>query len=434
MVDVSSKESSWVNLLNNLNQEQKRLLLGSSYLAVNQPLPMELIKRLISLENEDDWVKLINELTGSELISYSDQNYYLGAEAVSFLQKQIQKFEEEEILTDISRLIYDLTKNMTSADEFEPYAGHIEVLSQKGQVKKIATAGLLYGLLGRYKLKLGDEIEAVKFIKRSLLIVEKVSGVESVEHTENINNLGSALHRMGLYEDAKKCFEQAIIIDKRILGKKDPAVAVGHNNLGQVLLDMHNIEGAIIHLEKALEINTENFGKDSIQVAASNYNLGMALVSVGDIPRARAQLELSLLKRKKFLKPDHAEIADSHHGLGMLTQALGDQETAINHYQEAIRIFELQGDKFSAKLAASYTNLGGIYHFNKDFEKAMDLYQKAIQLFTAVFSEDDKNVRELKLQMGLIEVGMTMPDLLEKLEKGEQLPAKVQALLDASFQ
>lgn len=426
-------KDSLQEMFKNLGSEYQNLLISISWLAPAEKLPLDLLKNLAGAEEIDEIIQKLGFLVNMGFLKRIEEGFTIESKVAKSLMEFVDHKYAADLLRKTSKEMHQLTHALEEPGKFQPYAKHIEKLAQQGQIQKIATAGLLFGLLGRYKLQTGKNDEAIKFIRRALLIVEKVTGVESVEHTENLNNLGTAMHRMKRFEDAKKCFEQAIIIDKKILGDDDPAVAIGHNNLGQVLIDLNSMEGAIIHLEKALELNEKNFGKEAPIVASGNYNLGMALIMIGDLPRARAQLELSLAKRKKNYGDVHLEVADSHHALGMLFQMMGNVAKATEHYQEAVRIFETLNMDDHLKLAASYTNLGGILHINGEMDKARWYYEKALSTFEANLPADDNHVKDLKLQLKLTELGMTMPELLEKMESGEALSTELMTILDQRF-
>lgn len=46
---------------------------------------------------------------------------------------------------------------------------------------------------------------------------------------------------------------------------------------------------------------------------------------------------------------------------------------------------------------------------------------------------DDKSIRDLRLQLQLIEHGMTMADLLDQLESGNELSEEIMKILEESF-
>lgn len=426
-------KNSLMELYKNIDSSYQKILIACSWLAPKEIIPLNLMMFTAGFDNQEEILQKLNFLVSMNFLNRSGHAYMMQPKVSSLIQEIANPIQKRELLQATSRALHAIIHPLEKSAEFEPYRKHTERIAQQGQIHKIAVAGLLFGILGRFKLQSGENEEAVKYIRRALMIVEKVSGVDSVEHTENLNNLGSALHRLARFEDAKKCFEQAIIIDKKILGIEDAAVAIGHNNLGQVLIDMNVLDGAIIHLEKALEINTKNFGNENPLVASGHYNLGMALLSIGDFPRAQAQLELALEKRKQYYEENHPDIAEAQHGLGMILQTIGNTNDARNHYQDAIKIFESMKTSDNLKLAASYTNLGGLFQVEGDATKAKNYYEKALRIFESALPATDKNLQDLRLQLRLIDAGMTMPELLEKMEAGEELPVEIIEILNQTF-
>ena len=103
------------------------------------------------------------------------------------------------------------------------------------------------------------------------------------------------------------------------------------------------------------------------------------------------------------------------------------------HYLDAITIFESMKVLNNLKLAASYSNLGGIIQLEGDVAKAKTYYEKALSIFESALPATDKNIQDLRLQLRLIDIGMTMPELLEKMEVGEDLPAEIIEVLNQSF-
>lgn len=416
-----------------LDSEYQKLLIAISWLAPEDRLPVDLLQKFTNDNQIDDLNQKLGFLVNMGFVSRKNEDFFVDGKVAKSIFKMIDKKVADDVLRKLSKDLHLMTLIFDEPEDFAPYVKYVEKVAQQGQIYKVATAGLLFGLLGRYYLQVGNNEDAIKFIRRALLIVEKVSGVESVEHTENINNLGSALHRMGRFEDAKKCFEQAIIIDKKILDEEDPVVAIGHNNLGQVLFDMNSLEGAIIHMEIALELNVKHFGKEHSIVASGHYNLGMALIAIGDLPRARAQLELALEKRIKNFGENNVEVAEAHHGLGMCLQTIGNIIGAKQHYQKAVQIYEAEEAGESLKLAASYTNLGGLCHLDGEMDQARDYYQKALKIFELHSSEYNKQIKDLHLQLKLADLGMTLPELFVKMEAGEKLSDELTEILNQNF-
>ena len=416
-----------------LDPASQHLLLVCSYCALNTPIPIDLLSIVLEGEIQEDVINKLQQLSDLDFIESVPNGFQIQASAAKFVQSKFDSHKRKEVLGITAKGMETICKKMDNPGDILPYLKHVDALAQKTQLNKLAVSGFLSGYLGNYWLSEGNIQEAGLYYRRALLVIETVSGVESAEYTEHLNNLGSALYKIKKLDEAKNCFEQAVITDKKVLGKDHPAVAIGLNNLGQVMLELNNMDGAIIHLENALEINTRHYGMNHPLVASGFYNFGMALIEVGDLQRAKVELNRSLAIREQIFGDNHSSVAESHHGLGMVFQTIGSIPEAEMNYRQAIKIWEVDKKPDNLKLAASYTNLGGILHVSKEFDRAKTNYLNGLEIFEACLPANDKNIRDIQLQIKLLDQKISMPELLEKMEAGELLSPDLIASLDEIF-
>jgi tetratricopeptide (TPR) repeat protein len=416
-----------------LDPTAQKYLLVCSFLALYTPIPIDLISIVVESENEDGVIASLQQMTDLNLLEKTSDGFQIQPHIASFVQGKFDSKKLKEILGITAKGMETICKSMDSPTEMLPYVKHADTLAQKTQLNKLAVSGFLSGYVGNYWLSEGNIQEAVLFYRRALLIIEKFSGIDSAEYTEHLNNLGSALHKIKKLEEAKKCFEQVVITDKKVLGNDHPAVAIGLNNLGQVLLELNNIDGAVLHLENALKINTHHYGLNHPLVASGFYNLGMALFDVGNLERAKVELTQALAIRQNIYGDLHPSVAESHHGLGMVFQTIDNITEAETNYRQAIKIWENDKKPENIQLAASYTNLGGILHVKGDYSDANVYYLKGLEIFEVCLPANDKTIRDLRLQIKLLDHKISMPELLEKMESGENLSPELISLLDEIF-
>jgi tetratricopeptide (TPR) repeat protein len=416
-----------------LDPASQYLLLVCSYCALNTPIPIDLLSIILEREVQEDEINKLQQLSDLDFIERITNGFQIQASVAKFVQSKFDSLKRKEVLGITAKALETFCKIMENPSDILPYLKHVDALAQKTQLNKLAVSGFLSGYLGNYWLSEGNIQEAGLYYRRALLVIETVSGVDSAEYTEHLNNLGSALYKINKLDEAKKCFEQAVITDKKVLGKDHPAVAIGLNNLGQVMLELNNTDGAIIHLENALEINTRHYGLNHPLVASGFYNFGMALIDVGDLQRAKVELTRSLAIREQIFGDNHPSVAESHHGLGMVFQTIANIPDAEMHYHQAIKIWEADKKMDNLQLAASYTNLGGILHVSKDFDGAKVNYLNGLEIFEACLPANDKNIRDLRLQIKLLDLKISMPELLEKMEAGENLTPDLIGLLGEIF-
>jgi tetratricopeptide (TPR) repeat protein len=117
----------------------------------------------------------------------------------------------------------------------------------------------------------------------------------------------------------------------------------------------------------------------------------------------------------------------------MVFQTIDNITEAETNYRQAIKIWENDKKPENIQLAASYTNLGGILHVKGDYSDANVYYLKGLEIFEVCLPANDKTIRDLRLQIKLLDHKISMPELLEKMESGENLSPELISLLDEIF-
>lgn len=72
------------------------------------------------------------------------------------------------------------------------------------------------------------------------------------DYADAHNNLGHALAKQGMNEQALIHYQEAVRID--------PKLSMAHNNLGQLLLQKNDFAGAIEHFRLTVQYNPEDQG------------------------------------------------------------------------------------------------------------------------------------------------------------------------------
>mmetsp|Transcript_9986 Transcript_9986/g.21962 ORF Transcript_9986/g.21962 Transcript_9986/m.21962 type:complete len:547 (-) Transcript_9986:355-1995(-) len=104
-------------------------------------------------------------------------------------------------------------------------------------------------------------------------------------------NLGSVLHDLGRYTEAKKHYQDALELQLKLLGGEHPEVAATHNSLGTLYQDLHMVPEAVDHFTKCLEIQRKTVSESSPDVANTYNNLATVLFQQGRAPDARELLK-----------------------------------------------------------------------------------------------------------------------------------------------
>jgi Flp pilus assembly protein TadD len=187
----------------------------------------------------------------------------------------------------------------------------------------------------------------LKYWQNSVVLFEhnlKITKDNPVAH----HNLGNALVKKGMFDEAIFHFREAIRMDAHDAKK--------YNNLGTAFARKGRMDEAIEQYWRALELNPA--------LAQAHNNLGVALIEK-DLKEKAALHFSNALK----YKPDYAE---AHNNLGALLRRQGRLVDAALHYLEAIRL--------EPTFAEAYNNLGLLFLFQGKYNKAVDYFGRAIEI------------------------------------------------------
>ena len=162
------------------------------------------------------------------------------------------------------------------------------------------------------------------------------------------NNLGVALLKNGLTEEAIEQFQTALRIK--------PAYADAHYNLGYSLSKLGKLEEGIYYLEQSLRIDSSN--------RKALNNLGVALALQGRYEEAVKKFVAALK-----LNPNDADL---HNNLGFALKKTGNSEAAVHHYVQALKLDSRHADAHN-NLGLALRDKGQIEAAHRHFSRALEI-------------------------------------------------------------
>eukprot|EP00971_Amphidinium_carterae_P113668 2252235-Amphidinium_carterae.1 len=124
------------------------------------------------------------------------------------------------------------------------------------------------------------------FLEKALRIKEAHYGLEHVEVSSSLHNLGNAHGDLGDHSKMRDFLEKALRITEAHYGPEHVEVAITLNNLGNAHGNLGDHSKERDFLEKALRIFEAHYGPEHVEVAKALNNLAKA----HDLPLARARL------------------------------------------------------------------------------------------------------------------------------------------------
>lgn len=120
----------------------------------------------------------------------------------------------------------------------------------------------------------GHDDRAEPTYKRAIALMEKATGLDSVEIAPVLNNLAALDQRQGRFADAEPLFKRALAIREKALSREHPDVGQSLNNLGTFHVKQEHFADAEPLFQRALAIYQKVGGPEHPAVATLLNNLG----------------------------------------------------------------------------------------------------------------------------------------------------------------
>ncbi len=149
-------------------------------------------------------------------------------------------------------------------------------------------------LLANVVVEMGENELARSHYEKALEISERAFGPSHPRTAKCINNLGIALERLELWEEAARTHERGLALKKELLGEKHPSLGASLGNLANVYLHQGELPKAREAYEQARDLFIEALGEDHPFVALARRGLGEVGIAEKNWSAAEADLRASL--------------------------------------------------------------------------------------------------------------------------------------------
>jgi len=283
--------------------------------------------------NSPEYAKMLNDVAGF----YRKTSQYEKAEN---LYKDARKLRESlegnesnvyaETVMDMALLYYEQRK----------YQEALPLAEEALQIRKnLGNAHPLYAIslynTANILTATKNYNNAEEYYKQALAIQQNVFGVESLESSASLNNLGELYEKQGRYIEAENAYLQALEIRKKY----------NENNKANYIRTLENLANLYVIDEKYEE-------------AAAFYQ---------EVVKYRSE-------QKNTQPKEYAQTLNQLAGLEYVT---GQFEISGQHYEEALQIYEQTFTNDDPTYINNLNNLAGIYQRRGRFVEAEELLEKA---------------------------------------------------------
>jgi len=228
--------------------------------------------------------------------------------------------------------------------------------------------GLIYEKSKRFS-------DAENAYNRSIHILERIEGENSIDLVQPLCNLATLLYESGQFSRAESLLVRAIAITKSS-GKHTAEAAMEMAILGKVYVIERKFLPAKEMAEKSLEIFASLGETEELGVSLGNAILGVVYAQFGQFHDAQTSLQRTIVILQHCLKPQDYRIGEAIANLGTLYLALGEVEKAESLFEQAHELFQstAQNSLFVREFLASYV---GVEHKTGHKKKAKELDKEA---------------------------------------------------------
>ncbi|KJC54863.1 hypothetical protein UB31_04450 [Bradyrhizobium sp. LTSP849] len=203
----------------------------------------------------------------------------------------------------------------------------------------------------------GHDDQAEPIYKRAIALMEKGTGLDSVEIAPVLNNLAALDQRQSRFAEAEPLFKRALAIREKALSREHPDVGQSLNNLATLYVKQEHFADAEPLFQRALAIYQKVGGPEHPAVATLLNNIGQLDRDLNRDADAEAPIKRSLAIREKVLGPDHPDVARSLNNLAGLYEHQQRYAEAEPLYRRALVIRERALGPDHPDVATSTSNL-----------------------------------------------------------------------------
>ena len=203
-------------------------------------------------------------------------------------------------------------------------------------------------------------------------------GSEAVSVLNVSNQLASAYHTAGRYDDAIRIFEETLEVRERVHGPEHPDTLTTRSNRALAYRDAGRTDDAIPMHEEILEVKERVLGPEHRDTLISRNNLAVAYGAAGRTNDALRIFEETLEVTERVLGPEHPDTLGSRNNLAEAYGAAGRTDDALRIFEETLEVMDrVLGPEHPVTLI-SRNNLAVAYRAAGRTDDAMRIFEETL--------------------------------------------------------
>ncbi|KAL9114581.1 MAG: hypothetical protein Q9187_007434, partial [Circinaria calcarea] len=263
--------------------------------------------------------------------------------------------------------------------------------------------------------KQGKYKEAEVITRQTLALREKNLGMEHPDTLISMNNLAATLDYQGKYEEAEAMNRRTLVLREKLLKTEHPDTLMSMNNLVLVLKKQGKYGEAEAMGRRTLESTEKNLGTGHPHTLTGMNNLATVLYSQGKYEEAEAMGRRTLALREKLLKTEHPDTLMSMNNLASVLEKQGKYEEAEAMYQRTLALREKALGTEHPNTLTSVWFLASLLRSQNRYQEASVLYERASRSYQEVLgSHHPYSLSCVEEYMSLVAEWMMQQDFVEE--------------------
>lgn len=355
--------------------------------------------------------KINDELLAKAYLNkgYALSENYLDNEAIEYYRKALELAQKNGYKNSVLEAYKGISTSFFYTDSLEQSQRYANLLLQQAmELDSLRHQAYAYFRLGKILQEQGENDSALHYIRRSLVVREKLGDWKEIALT--YNGLGRIYFDLAQYDSAIWCYGKEVEL-KEQMGDQPAYLAIAYLNIGRTHIAISNFQLALEQYQKALRTFESINHQEGI--ATCNSGLGMIYENLSQSILATDENEANYLKALGYHKTalelfrnlqKKKEEGQTLQNIGNVfsrlatnryvarfgemwedslykikqTEILASFDSARFYYGKALNIFEELHEE--GEIAKVNTNIGSIYSWARDWDKANTYINRALQL------------------------------------------------------
>lgn len=415
----------------------RQLLTRATYFAPGEPIPINLLQRTISRDEDQDDVLAIlliedglQRLLSLGLLEKRGPNVVIHRLVAAFTRLEI---DDEAAQEDVEQMLIERLKEALNAGQnylgsLPMAAAHVQTAVRRTLESHRPSSGLLVAIWGQHLFDIGNLNEAREVLETALELPP--SALDDATRAHMHGYIGTALWQIGETALAWPHYELALEIRKRVLGPQSKKVADSLNNLAILHSRKNNLAEALGRYEQALAIYEQLEEPDQESIARTLYNLGILHRRMGHFDEASVRYQRAAELRRTIYHANHPALVDSLNGIGILAFDRGDYVEAERYLRDALDRRRQGRPMVERSLVTALVNLANLYLQLERYDEALPLIQEALSYDNATTLLGSSLESRLHRIAGQIYLALNQPEVaFDYLDHSYRLHGQFDAIM-----